>query len=80
MKNEADFRFEIARILQLKGDETLSDETKFDGLDSMAVAEICVAAEELLDVEIEFGEARRFKTYQDLVNFISQETGEKADL
>lgn len=69
-----DFKKELSKLIRIKNPkhETLTGDTCLDDLDSLSRTEVCMYAEELLGVTIEFVEIQHVHKYEDLVALLEK--------
>ena len=68
------FETEIMRILEVT---ELSTETSIENVDSLSRAELCMAVEAELGIELTNAELVKMKTYGEIVDLMLRKTGRK---
>lgn len=61
----------VGAVLRGFNINSMEPEVSLSGLDSLAVTEICVLAEEHLQISLAFDEVRKMKTVADLIERIN---------
>ena len=67
------FEAELLKLLRIhrKDLTAVTAETSIEGMDSLSITELCVLAEEELDVALEFKQVKPLKTYGELLALLA---------